>query len=326
MKTVQKPESIKDPPVSRNAEGDLRKVGVEIEYSGIDLATSCQIVKGLLGGQAQEHNPYAYTIEGTAFGTVKIEFDTSLLKNERYKSLLAKLGVSLDESLEKRFEQGLEHLLSGIVPCELVTDPMPYTELALFSELFALLRQNGAKGTTHSWKYAFGLHLNIELPEVTIDEVLSVLRAFLMLDRQLKKGHAVNTTRRLSKMISDFPESYRQLVLNPGYRPTREEFLKDYLEHNPTRERPLDLLPILCLWDFGKVEQKVEESHLLSARPAYHYRFPNSCIDDPGWTLGQEWERWLTVERLAHHRDFEDENYIQQLMAELMGKKGDPSV
>lgn len=73
----------------------------------------------------------------------------------------------------------------------------------------------------------------------------------------------------------------------------------DYLAHNPTRNRPLDMLPLLAHLDSRRVLHAAEDKHLVKARPAFHYRLPNCMIDEPAWTLAQEWNRWVAVERLA---------------------------
>lgn len=38
-------------------------------------------------------------------------------------------------------------------------------------------------------------------------------------------------------------------------------------------------------------------------RPAFHYRLPNSRIDDPGWRFEDEWNLWLEIEKLAGDKE-----------------------
>jgi hypothetical protein len=42
--------------------------------------------------------------------------------------------------------------------------------------------------------------------------------------------------------------------------------------------------------------------HLVKPRPAFHYRLPNCMVDEADWTLAEEWNRWVVVERLAYDR------------------------
>ena len=49
---------------------------------------------------------------------------------------------------------------------------------------------------------------------------------------------------------------------------------------------------------------RVEDPHLVKARPAYHYRLPNCLVDEPTGRSRREWNTWVTVERLAaNNRD-----------------------
>ena len=86
-------------------------------------------------------------------------------------------------------------------------------------------------------------------------------------------------------------------------RPDLDRFITDYLEHNPTRNRSLDLLPVLAQHDLARVKGAVEEPDLVSARPAFHYRLPNSMLDNRDWSLAVEWNRWVTIEQVAMSPD-----------------------
>ena len=78
-----------------------------------------------------------------------------------------------------------------------------------------------------------------------------------------------------------------------------ERLIDDYLRHNPTRNRALDLLPVLAHLDRDRVLSQAEGKHLVKPRPAFHYRLPNCMVDEADWTLASEWNRWVMVERLA---------------------------
>ncbi len=92
-------------------------------------------------------------------------------------------------------------------------------------------------------------------------------------------------------------------MLQPDYPADVGRLIDDYLEHNPTRNRPLDLLPVLAYLDKDRVMSKVEDPHLVKARPAYHYRLPNCLTDEPNWRIAREWNTWVAVERLAADAD-----------------------
>jgi hypothetical protein len=41
----------------------------------------------------------------------------------------------------------------------------------------------------------------------------------------------------------------------------------------------------------------------ISLRPVFHYRLPLAHLSDPAWSVMPDWERWLSVERLAASRE-----------------------
>ena len=88
-------------------------------------------------------------------------------------------------------------------------------------------------------------------------------------------------------------------MIDPDYDPDIARFAADYVAHNPTRNRPLDLLPLLAFNDPTFLRRPEVAGQKVSPRPTYHYRLPNSLIDDPHWSVAAEWNRWVLVERLA---------------------------
>src|SRR6185312_17067732 len=95
--------------------------------------------------------------------------------------------------------------------------------------------------------------------------------------------------RKLAPFIHSFPDDYIELVLDPAYHPDLETFMTDYLINNPTRNRPLDLLPLFAWIDAEKVFSFPVEKDLVKSRPTFHYRLPNSEVDDPDWSVASDW-------------------------------------
>jgi hypothetical protein len=91
-------------------------------------------------------------------------------------------------------------------------------------------------------------------------------------------------------------------VLAPTYRPTWEEFVDDYVTDSPTRNRPLDVLPLIAHIGADNLEQRVEDWELVGARPTFHYRLPNCELAQPGWTPAVDWNRWVAVEAVAEDK------------------------
>jgi hypothetical protein len=128
---------------------------------------------------------------------------------------------------------------------------------------------------------------------------------------------AVDFTRRISPYINPFPAAYARLVLAPDYPADAGRLIDDYIAHNPTRNRPLDMLPVLAHLDERRVMERVEDPHLVKGRPAFHYRLPNCMVNEPGWTLAREWNAWVDVERLAA-----DPDRIARMARDYPGKNG----
>ena len=99
--------------------------------------------------------------------------------------------------------------------------------------------------------------------------------------------------------MQSYPEDYVAHVLAADYRPDLETLIDDFLEFTPTRNRPLDLLPLFAHIDEDRVMAAPVEKELIKPRPAFHYRLPNCLVDEPDWSLAVPWNDWVEVERLA---------------------------
>jgi hypothetical protein len=165
--------------------------------------------------------------------------------------------------------------------------------------------------------------LNVEVPSRDEETLLRYLQSFLVLYDWLSDVIDVDVTRRIGPFVNPFPEDYRMKVLDPSYTPNLDTLIDDYLLANPTRNRPLDMLPVFATIDEQKVALAAKDFDKVKARPAFHYRLPNCLIDDPAWSIAIEWNRWCEVERLAD--DPERMRELEQLFAERanggLGKK-----
>jgi hypothetical protein len=302
------------PPLLENADGNIRKAGFELEFSGIKLKTAAQIVAELFGGKIVNESRFLYRVIETVYGDFSVELDSAILKDQRYKEYLIQIGFDIDSfNFGNNIENVLSKMAETLVPHEIVLPPIPVTELNIIETLNKKLRSVHAKGTKASIVYAFSLQINPEVPSLGVNMILNYLRAFMLLYNWLFKICEIDMTRRISPFINEFPDSYIRHVLNSSYRPTISELIDDYLKYNPTRNRPLDMLPLFCFIDCDRVFQHDVEKDLIKARPAFHYRLPNSQIDDPKWSIAREWNIWVQVEKLAN-----DPVKIQKMSIEFM--------
>ena len=95
-----------------------------------------------------------------------------------------------------------------------------------------------------------------------------------------------------------FHKAYALKVLDSRYSPDLDTLIDDYLHHNPTRNRELDMLPLFAYLrpDHG---HELLHAQLTKPRPTFHYRLPNAQLTQPGWGSAIEWNRWEEAEKLA---------------------------
>lgn len=293
------------PPILKNKEGIVRRVGFEIEFAEVSLDQVANSIIGLYGGTVEVYNKFYQKITGTSLGDFSLQIDARVLTEKSYEKIWNKTGLKPEEltdrrkNLNKNLENTLDSIASMVVPYEIGTPPVPIDELQKLEPLRYALFQMKAKGTSSSFLYAFATHINPELPRCDTETILRYTRAFLLLYFWLSEKSAVNITRKLTAFINPFPDEYISLVLNKSYNPDFEKFADDYYLYNPDRNRPLDLYPVLAFINKKKIES-FQDLGKVSARPTFHYRVPNSLIDESSWTLAKEWNLWVMVEQLAN--------------------------
>ncbi len=282
------------PPSVTNAEGRMRKVGVEVEFAGPSAEETIRALQEKLGGRVFEVDPHAFRLDGSAIGEISVELDSRLLHPGKQG------GGTL--AAVPRIAAWFGFAASYLVPCELVTAPIAIDRLHEVDSILSCLRELGAKGTQDAAFYAFGLHFNPEIPKQDSETATAFLKSFVLLNPWLRREVAPDTTRHLLGFADPFPTTYVRKLARPDYWPAMDELIDDYLAANPTRNRDLDLLPLLLHCDEQRV-RAVLPNEKINARPTFHYRLPDARVSDPGWSIAPDWNRWVAVERLAADRD-----------------------
>ncbi|HSG88199.1 MAG TPA: amidoligase family protein [Pseudomonadales bacterium] len=285
------------PPQPLRADGETRRVGVEFEFAGLRPEAIVAAIRAGIGGQARQDSAVAWTLEDTSVGDLRLELDFHLLqkvaaegRDERLPAWISEIGDWSTEIAER--------VASLVVPWEVVTGPIAVTDLHRLDAMVTSLREAGAQGTRQAPHFAFGVHLNPELPGLDARTVRDYFKAFLCLKDWLRVRCRPDLLRSLSPYISDFDDRWVREVVIPDYRPELPQFIDDYLLANPTRNRSMDMLPLLAHLDAERVFAKLDDP-LIKSRPTLHYRLPNCEIDDPDWSLRAIWTDWIEVERLA---------------------------
>jgi hypothetical protein len=288
------------PPICTKASGEMRQVGVELEFSGLTLEQIASLISKQFGGRIIAHSAYESTVSGTRLGDFKVELDFQYLKEKgRDKRYEGDFLTQLDQWSELIVRIAAEQ----IVPFEIVSPPIPMDRLGELALLVQLLRDSGAQGTDSSTLNAFGLHFNPELPSLDPETIVSYLKAFFCLYDWLVRHSEIDLARSMTGYISPFPVDYVRQVVDLNYHPDQDRLIDDYLIANPTRNRALDMLPLFAYLDQARILSVIEDNRV-HARPTLHYRLPNCQIDKPGWNIAADWHNWLIVERLACHSEY----------------------
>lgn len=282
------------PPVSQTREGKERRVGVEIELSGFSYVRFLEVVGEYFGENARATQRYISEIE-TDLGKFQLELDAASIKN------LDKEMDELPEILQGFRSDALGLIDSAaekIVPLEIISPPIPMSQLDRIEGLCEHLHRAGAKGSRHAILFAFGLQLNPELPDLDADTIRRYLLAFALLYPWIKSRHQLDISRRFTPYIDAWPAAYINRLIDKDYRPDLDTLIADYLVDNPTRNRAMDLMPLFAYLRPGLIERTIGDPRI-KPRPTLHYRLPDCDIDNPDWHFSSVWNDWVAVEKLA---------------------------
>ena len=268
-------------PQPRRADGALRRTGVEIEFAGLTQRAAAEVARGLFGGQIAAQGDHAVTLEGSAIGDVAVELDSALAKKD---------GAVAETLLD---------MTRAVIPVEIVTAPLAPDDLARIDRLIDALRDAGAQGSRDGALFGFGLHLNPEVAAGTAAAIVPTARAYALIEDWLRAADPVDPSRRLTPFVDPWPRAFVDLIAAQGAGWSLGDLTGAYLALTPTRNRGLDLLPLLERLDPERVRAALPAGAAKGGRPTWHYRLPEARLGDPGWSAAYEWNRWVLVERVA---------------------------
>lgn len=272
------------------ADGSVRRVGVEVEFLGPSAAVAAAALARDLGGVVEPEDPHAIKVRGTHLGNLAVELDLRHIHPVRHPDL--------DVGLGRRGAAFLGTLVSPFVPRELITAPIPAAQLGDVDKALASLRSVGARGRGVIFQNSLSLHFNIDPPSLDARTLAAFLKAFFLVSEELRRQTARGSMWLALALPPDYPESYKERVLAPDYWPSLPDLTADYLAANPTRQRALDLLPVLAYLNEARVRQALPREKI-GPRPVFHYRLPHAYLSDPDWSILPDWYGWLKVERIA---------------------------
>jgi hypothetical protein len=277
------------PPRDRDSNGERRRVGVEIELGGLSEEQVAETVRHCLGGEIDRGSRHELHVRGTELGDIEVCLDTA------YKD-------SGNPAIEKAVELG-----RGLIPVEIVTKPIPFEAMGRLDELVDRIREAGGAGTRDRLLNGYGVHFNVSVVSLDAEGIVPVVRAFALIEDWLRADVAVDLARRVLPFVERYPRAFVDAIAREGAGWSLEDLMTAYLALTPTRNRSLDMLPILREIDEERVVAALgDAARAVTARPAYHYRLPDSRIGDPHWSLALEWSRWSLVEHVAARPDLLD--------------------
>lgn len=268
-----------------NDAGAERLTGVEIEFAHLAPEDAAGIVRGRFGGDLRPDGPEGFVLKGAEGGDWKIYLDTALRSEA-------------DTALERA---GLE-LGRALVPVEVVTPPLAHAQLGQLDDLSRDLRRAGALGSGGGWLYGFGVHFNPEAPRLTGTATVHILTAYALAEDWLRAHHPIDRMRRLLPFTDPYPRSLVDALAEAWPGLALDALAGVYAAHRPSRNRGLDMLPLLRHLDPEGFARRFPGEENTGARPTFHYRLPDSRIDEREWSLVAEWNRWVLVERIAADR------------------------
>jgi hypothetical protein len=280
----------------KTAESSERRIGIEIELAGVEADVMAGLITELYGGEQSQQSRFEIEVVDTRFGDFRLELDSAYLKELAAREAANETPPGQLESITAGLLARASEL---VVPWEIVAPPIAFAEARSLCELISRLRREGALGTRYALQFAFGLHLNPELPNLETATIVNYLRAYFCLYDWIVAEEKIDLTRKLTPYIDHFKKPYVRMLIDPGYRPTQQQLIDDYLQHNPTRNRSMDMLPLFAHLDPIRVKKTVDDPRI-KPRPTFHYRLPNCDIDNPDWNLDHPWLLWLEVERLSN--------------------------
>ncbi|MGK9167836.1 amidoligase family protein [Inquilinus limosus] len=244
-----------------------------------------------VGGEVVEEDAHALAVRGSALGDLAVELDLRYAHPQRH-------GKTLPVRIGPRGAAGLGWLVSGAVPRELIVPPLPVERLAEVDRALDVLRAAGARGRGATLFGSLGLHFNIDAPAADLRRITAIMVAFGLMESRLRREIADGRWRLERHLPPPYPPAFLHRIAAPDYRPDQAGLIDDYLAANPTRDRGLDLLPLLLSLDPARVRARLPYEKI-AARPVFHYRLPQAHLGAVGWSIAPDWNRWVAVERLA---------------------------
>ena len=79
-----------------------RRVGVEIEFGGVGLRETAELIQKLFGGVIKSHHRFAFKVESTRYGDFDCDSDASFVRDRKWQKYLDALGARSKSRARRR--------------------------------------------------------------------------------------------------------------------------------------------------------------------------------------------------------------------------------
>ena len=138
--------------------GEVRRVGVELEFAGMSLEAAAEAVCSAFDGAMRQDHEHRYFVT-TDLGEFEITYDTALLREQKAARTVQRFG--LGQWVKTASEWVLRKLSDAALPLEVSTPPIPATRLSDLNVLEQALRER--RGRRNPPRYLLCLRPPLQL-------------------------------------------------------------------------------------------------------------------------------------------------------------------
>jgi hypothetical protein len=208
---------------------DNTRVGIEVEFWGLSVEQSAEIVALALNGYVTVREIEKVTTvkeikpDGTpVFNTAKVK--EWVIKN----NLIGDVIVKKESNDTSEYEEADPNQLV----VELVTAPIRFDQAAALQMAITALKNAGAKGTTSDKAVATQVNTEIgegRLQQMNPQDTVDLLRSYVRPEHRAQVEKSMNVPAVRRQYLLPFSPGFMSKLLNPDYHPTWRELYDDYI-------------------------------------------------------------------------------------------------
>jgi hypothetical protein len=195
-----------------------RRLGIEVEFSGIPDAVILKLLKEHLGATLiPTPSEPLETVYRTKLGIVRLKVEGQAWRHENKDDAKFKEQLKID---------------AQVAPRELVFPPLRYNQIADLQKFLYAVKEAGAVGTTET--SAVSLQVNVEMPSLnksaeSVKDLLNLMRVYSKKEHADQAQAFLKIPKIRKEYIAPYSKGFQALLDNPKYKPTARELFDDYM-------------------------------------------------------------------------------------------------